>query len=186
MESATRGEPVADGPVVDSPVAGSEVAEDAPALASRRSVLMVGAGAVGLAGALAACGPETAPSGAGGPSAGPTSVPPGEPAASAAASGTAGPGPITIAKSDIPVGGGRIYDDIRVVVTQPTDGTFKAFDSLCTHLGCVVTSVFAGKINCPCHVSQFSVTDGSVIQGPANRGLDKKTVTDNGATITVT
>lgn len=43
--------------------------------------------------------------------------------------------------SDIPVGGGTIFQDERVVVTQPEEGTFKAFTAVCTHQGCVVSEV---------------------------------------------
>jgi Rieske Fe-S protein len=52
-------------------------------------------------------------------------------------------------------------------------------------MGCVVTSVFAGKINCPCHMSQYSVVDGSVIQGPAPLPLTPKAVTITGDVIAV-
>ena len=45
------------------------------------------------------------------------------------------------ATSDVPVGGGAIFSDEKVVVTQPTEGTFKAFTAVCTHQGCVVSNV---------------------------------------------
>jgi Rieske Fe-S protein len=68
--------------------------------------------------------------------------------------------------SDIPVGGGTIFADQQVVITQPTQGDFKGFSAICTHQGCTVSSVTDGKINCPCHGSQFSITDGSNVTGP--------------------
>ena len=43
----------------------------------------------------------------------------------------------------------------QVVITQPTQGTFKAFTAVCTHEGCIVTSVADGTITCPCHMGQF-------------------------------
>src|SRR5687767_4758617 len=71
-------------------------------------------------------------------------------------------------KADIPVGGGKIFKDGGgVVVTQPEAGQFKAFSSICTHQSCVVTDVAAEGINCRCHGSVFSSTDGSVKNGPA-------------------
>ena len=73
--------------------------------------------------------------------------------------------------SDIPVGGGVIYTSDKVVVTQPTAGTFKGFSSTCTHLGCTVNKVADGLIQCPCHGSKYSVTDGSVKSGPAPKAL---------------
>src|SRR5215469_9367558 len=45
----------------------------------------------------------------------------------------AGPGTTLAKTSDIPVGGGVIYANEHVVVTQPSAGTFKCFSSTCTH-----------------------------------------------------
>lgn len=79
--------------------------------------------------------------------------------------------------SDIPVGGGKVFDSASVVVTQPTAGQFKAFTAICTHQGCLVDRVVSGQIKCPCHGSVYSATDGSVINGPANRPLAAKSIT---------
>ena len=57
------------------------------------------------------------------------------------------------------------------MITQPQSGSFKAFTAICTHEGCFVGSVSNGTINCPCHGSKFSITDGSVVHGPATRPL---------------
>ena len=73
--------------------------------------------------------------------------------------------------SDIPVGGGTIFEDHEVVVTQPTEGEFKAFSSICTHQGCPVGRVEDGTIQCPCHGSKFAIADGSVTDGPATEPL---------------
>jgi Rieske Fe-S protein len=44
----------------------------------------------------------------------------------------------------------------------------------CTHLGCIVAFNDAETAwECPCHGSRFGV-DGSVLQGPANRALERK------------
>ena len=94
-------------------------------------------------------------------------------------------GPVTVPASDIPVGGGKIFEAQQVVVVQPVAGTFKAFSAICTHQGCVVGSVQNGKIVCPCHNSEFSATDGSVTQGPAMTALAAKTVSRSGDTLTV-
>ncbi len=75
------------------------------------------------------------------------------------------------AATDVPVGGGTIYADQKVVVTQPAKGEFKGFSSICTHQGCPVTSVKDGTINCTCHGSKFSIEDGSVATGPATKPL---------------
>jgi Rieske Fe-S protein len=47
------------------------------------------------------------------------------------------------AKADIPVGGGTVFKDEKVVVTQPEAGTFEAFTAVCTHQGCIVKEVQA-------------------------------------------
>lgn len=90
---------------------------------------------------------------------------------------------LVVAKvSTIPVGGGTIYPKRGVVVTQPTAGTYKCFSSSCTHLGCTVNTVAAGVIVCPCHGAKFSIADGSVKAGPAQRPLPAQqfTIRDGG------
>jgi Rieske Fe-S protein len=78
--------------------------------------------------------------------------------------------------ADVPVGGGKVFTDAKVVVTQPTAGQFKAFTAVCTHAGCIVATVANKTIDCPCHGSKYSVTDGSVVNGPAPRPLAPVTV----------
>ncbi len=87
--------------------------------------------------------------------------------------------------SDIDVGGGSIFADDEVVVTQPTEGEFKAFSAVCTHQGCVVASVSDGTINCTCHGSKFSIETGEPVAGPAPSPLDEVKVTVSGDTITL-
>ncbi|WP_254715349.1 Rieske (2Fe-2S) protein [Actinomadura sp. NAK00032] len=92
-----------------------------------------------------------------------------------------------IAKAaDVPVGGGKIYGDEKIVVTQPAQGTFKAFTAVCTHQGCTVGSVKQGLINCPCHGSEFKITDGSVAKGPADEPLREYPVQVKNGGIVVT
>jgi Rieske Fe-S protein len=138
--------------------------------AQTRRTLLAGAGAVGAAVVLSACGTgdDDALDTAGG-----------NPATSGAASppgGTDG-GATAIAKtSEVPVGGGKIIADQQIVVTQPTEGQFKAFSSICTHQGCPVTTIDGGTINCTCHQSRFAIEDGSVKGGPAPRPLPEKSI----------
>jgi len=73
--------------------------------------------------------------------------------------------------SDVPVGGGKILADKKIVITQPRAGSFEAFAAVCTHQGCTVSGVSGGTINCPCHGSKFSITNGSVVTGPAASAL---------------
>jgi nitrite reductase/ring-hydroxylating ferredoxin subunit len=79
--------------------------------------------------------------------------------------------------SDIPVGGGAIFPDQKVVVTQPTSGDFKGFSATCPHQGCLVNSVADGVIKCPCHGSTFSIEDGAPQVGPATSPLPQVQVT---------
>jgi Rieske Fe-S protein len=92
----------------------------------------------------------------------------------------------TVAIADVPVGGGTILQDAQVVVTQPEAGTFKAFTAVCTHEGCLVAQVAQGAISCPCHGAQFSVSDGSVLGGPAPAPLAAVPFSVSGDTITLT
>lgn len=86
---------------------------------------------------------------------------------------------------DIPVGGGKIFADDEVVVTQPKEGEFKAFTNICTHRQCPVASVSDGTINCTCHGSKFHITDGSVAHPPATQPLAEKKITVSGDTISL-
>lgn len=90
-----------------------------------------------------------------------------------------------IKTSDIPVGGGKIFTDEQIVVTQPTEGEFKAFSAVCTHNGCLVNQVEDKQIKCPCHFSRYSIEDGHVEGGPAPKPLPEKTVKVTGDTLTV-
>jgi len=120
----------------------------------RRGVLR-GAAALGvagvLAGPLAACGsaadgaaPSDDPTGAGG------GRPTGE----------------IVQAGDVPVHGGKILtvSGTKVVVTQPEDGTYKAFSAICTHRGCTVNTVEDDVIHCPCHHSEYDASTGAVIK----------------------
>jgi len=80
-------------------------------------------------------------------------------------------GDALVSVSEVPVEGGVVFPDPAVVVVQPAAGDIKCFSAVCTHQGCLVASVEANEILCPCHGSLFSAQDGSVIQGPARQGL---------------
>jgi Rieske Fe-S protein len=90
-----------------------------------------------------------------------------------------------VSAATIPVGGGKVLSQQKVVVTQPTSGEFKAFSAVCTHQGCVVADVSDGTINCACHGSKFDITTGAVKQGPATSPLPEKSVSVSGDGVTV-
>jgi Rieske Fe-S protein len=85
-------------------------------------------------------------------------------------------GTVLGATSDIPVGGGAIYTAAKVVVTQPASGQYQAFSAVCTHVGCVVNKVTSGTIDCPCHGSEFKITNGAVVAGPAPSPLPARQI----------
>jgi Rieske Fe-S protein len=93
------------------------------------------------------------------------------------------PGTVLTTTADVPVGGGVILAKDGLVVTQPKAGTFKAFSSKCTHQGCQVTKV-SSTIDCPCHLSKFSIVDGSPESGPARSPLPETAVKVDGDNIT--
>ncbi|CAM5680730.1 Cytochrome bc1 complex Rieske iron-sulfur subunit OS=Streptomyces alboniger OX=132473 GN=CP975_04825 PE=4 SV=1 [Streptomyces alboniger] len=142
---------------------------ETPSGPCRRTVVAT-IGAAGLAAALTACG--------GGGDAD-------DPAENAGArpEGGGAAGTVLARTSDIPVGGGKIFKDEGVVVTQPTKGEFKAFSNRCTHKQCPVTRVEGGTINCPCHGSRFDIADGSVRQDPAPRPLQAAEISVDGNSI---
>lgn len=96
-------------------------------------------------------------------------------ASSSGSSGSSG-GAALADTSAVPVGGGTVLTSQRIVVTQPTAGTFKAFTAVCTHAGCVVGTVSNGLIVCPCHGSAFHIADGSVANGPAQAPLSEVSI----------
>ena len=85
--------------------------------------------------------------------------------------------------SDVPVGGGKILADKKIVITQPRAGSFEAFTAVCTHQGCTVSSVSGGTVNCPCHGSKFSIANGSVVTGPAPSALAPVSIKVQGTSI---
>jgi Rieske Fe-S protein len=144
---------------------------------NRRSVLVGACGTCAVA--VAGC----AAYGTNQPAAAPAPAAAGNAAGPApAGGGGAAPG-VLASTTDIPVGGGVILKDAALVITQPKAGTFKAFSAICTHQGCTVNAVEDGTINCPCHGSQFAVTDGSVVNGPAKKPLPAKRIKVSGKSI---
>ncbi|MFI2508084.1 Rieske (2Fe-2S) protein [Streptomyces sp. NPDC018972] len=154
-----------------------------------RRTVVAAAGAAGLAVALTACGgsdDDTSSSSADSGSAGGSPDDGGTNSGGSNDGGDAGAGTDPLASTaDIPEGGGKVFADRKVVVTQPTAGEFKAFSATCTHQGCAVKSVADGVINCPCHNSNFSISDGSVRSGPATKPLPAVEITVSGDSITL-
>jgi nitrite reductase/ring-hydroxylating ferredoxin subunit len=73
----------------------------------------------------------------------------------------------------------------QFVVTQPKAGTYEAFGYLCTHQNLPVQQVTDAAIVCGRHGSTYSLADGSVLTGPAQKALTKATVKVEGDTLTI-
>ncbi|GGY47742.1 Rieske (2Fe-2S) protein [Streptomyces omiyaensis] len=153
----------------------------------RRTVLLAAA-ALTTAATATGCGSDGGEGGDGGTRSGvPATTAPGAaaPSDTASASATGPAGTPLASTSEIPVGGGTVFKDRKVVVTQPVEGEFKAFSAICTHQNCLVSKVADGTIDCPCHGSRFAITDGAVEAGPAPRPLPAEEITVSGGTITL-
>jgi len=163
--------------------AGAEGAAGAAGALSRR-VMLRGAALGGLSvPLLAACGGGEESSGSAASDGSSSAASSG----SADASGSGGdPGGVTVATSEVPVGGGAVFPDEKLVVTQPGAGEYKAFSAVCTHQQCLVSEVTDEEIVCKCHGSRFSISDGSPVQGPATEPLGARKVSVQGGEITVT
>ncbi len=135
-----------------------------PIISRRRALTGVATAGIG-APLLAACGDDGADSASGAtdPTSSASDPNTSDKIDKAASAPPAGDG---IPTSEVPVGGGIVLTDPRVVLTQPTEGDFKAFTAICTHAGCPVARVTT-EIECDCHGSRFSIEDGSVVGGPA-------------------
>ncbi|ANY08280.1 Rieske (2Fe-2S) protein [Pseudonocardia sp. HH130630-07] len=135
-----------------------------------RRAAFAGAGAVAV-GAVAACGGGGTTDDAGG-----------QQEAGDAPQGA--PGTALGPASEVPVGGGKIYADQQVVVTQAAAGQYTGLSAVCPHQGCAVASIAEGQIVCPCHNSRFGL-DGAVLQGPAQEPLQQRPVTVADGSITL-
>ena len=84
---------------------------------------------------------------------------------------------------DVSAGQMRVFDVAGAKVTVANaNGQLYAFDDICTHQGC---SLARGKlegttVTCPCHGSQFDVTSGAVLRGPARRSVRSRAVQAKG------
>ncbi len=78
--------------------------------------------------------------------------------------------------SAVMVGSGAKFEidgALTILVTQPLNGVFKAFNATCTHAGCIVNGVQDNQIACGCHGARFDIETGGVLAGPARQALGK-------------
>lgn len=126
-----------------------------------RRIVFSGLGALGVAAALAGCAGSDGDSGSG-------DTP------------TVDAGAELATTSEIPVGGGIILTEQKIVITQPTEGDFQAFTAVCTHQGLLVTSVEDGTILCDNHGSSYDAASGDPKGGPATGPLAPVEITRDG------
>jgi nitrite reductase/ring-hydroxylating ferredoxin subunit len=79
---------------------------------------------------------------------------------------------------ELPVGGSKIFQyptaDRPCLLIRASADNYVAYSRLCTHVQCPVSyDAQSMEIVCPCHGGIFSVTDGSVLQGPPQHPLPK-------------
>ena len=89
---------------------------------------------------------------------------------------------------DIASGEMRVFDVAGTKVNiASVGGQLHAFDDTCTHRAC---SLAKGKLDgttvtCPCHGSQFDVTTGEVLRGPAQQPVRSRLVQIEGESLLV-
>ncbi|MCU0427560.1 MAG: Rieske (2Fe-2S) protein [Candidatus Kapabacteria bacterium] len=76
--------------------------------------------------------------------------------------------------------GGAIIKSIgsvQVLVMRTSTTDFLVLSAVCTHAACTVDLPMDGAINCQCHGSRFSASDGRVLNGPAGAPLRRYNAT---------
>jgi 3-phenylpropionate/trans-cinnamate dioxygenase ferredoxin subunit len=92
---------------------------------------------------------------------------------------------VAVSRADeLEEGGMKAFDvrGTRIAVAN-VDGTFYAFDDTCTHMACSLAGgdLEETTVTCPCHASEFDVTSGAVLEGPAREPVETyRTRTESG------
>lgn len=92
---------------------------------------------------------------------------------------------------DIPIGGSKIFtyptDTAPCILLRPADDTYVAYSRMCTHLECpLFYHADQNRLHCPCHGGEFSVVDGSVLQGPPRKPLPRVVLERRGQDLVAT
>ena len=81
--------------------------------------------------------------------------------------------------ADVGQGSMRVFDvaGSKVNVSNTAGGLY-AFDDTCTHMGCSLANgeLRGVTVTCACHGSQFDVTSGAVLRGPARKPVRSRAV----------
>jgi nitrite reductase/ring-hydroxylating ferredoxin subunit len=73
------------------------------------------------------------------------------------------------------------------VTLANADGRIVAFGDTCPHMGCSLAdgSLAGSVVTCACHGSQFDVSSGEVLRGPAEEGVSSWPVQVDGGSISI-
>jgi nitrite reductase/ring-hydroxylating ferredoxin subunit len=97
---------------------------------------------------------------------------------------------VTVGKADeVAEGAAKAFDvnGLEIAVAR-VDGRLFAFSDICTHRACNLAmggEIDGTTIQCECHGSIFEMTDGSVVQGPAEEPVDTFAVSDEGGDLRI-
>ena len=83
------------------------------------------------------------------------------------------------AATDVADGEMRVFSVVGTKVNVASvSGRLYAFDDACTHSGCSLASgdLDGTVVTCACHGSEFDVTSGEVLEGPADDPVRSRTV----------
>ena len=90
---------------------------------------------------------------------------------------------IALDSADVADGQMRVFDVAGTKVNVAnSSGHLYAFDDTCTHMGCSLANgeLEGTTVTCACHGSQFDVTSGAVLRGPAQRPVRSLPLQVNG------
>ena len=96
--------------------------------------------------------------------------------------------------TDIKIGSAGMFSvgGRAIVITQPKQGVFKAFNGACTHQGALLANsvgpvrTVQTSMICPQHGAGFDTTTGAVTRGPAASPLSKVTIKVASTQVSVT
>ena len=73
------------------------------------------------------------------------------------------------------------------IAVANVSGTFYAFGDTCTHRQCPLSKgeLEGTTVTCPCHGSQFNVTTGAVLRGPAQDPVESYPIRIEGDALVV-
>ncbi|MBS1827904.1 MAG: Rieske (2Fe-2S) protein [Acidobacteria bacterium] len=82
---------------------------------------------------------------------------------------------VAIAEKSLPAAGAAtmfLFGTRPAMLIHHADGSWVAFDAVCTHLGCTVGFEPQNKrIFCPCHGGAYDMKTGDILGGPPPRAL---------------